>query len=395
VENSAKKLTDLSLSQAVSAMMRMVAKKTVEVYLHWSEYVNGQWTTRESGELTPVITGEVDASFTPNSVFIHVSKEPYDNGEERGVFIHLGGAIQKAFYLAGRNSAPEKGVYTAPPTNPFSSANAQDATRHKGTSALKVSFKEKLTTEPGQTQTVLQAERDILGQGATYTLLPCDNDLLPLGVSEDAYRNAANPEAVKKAIESGLSEIATLMKPVFYQDNRHTFFVEPSVTEKTIEKWEEWVPKEPEPEPWWPPNDDIVVIPAPKLPLPDPGDPWPVHPDTRINPVPDRDWLINLATVLQFDDVLVGPTGWPGLAVAPEIDRLEGPLLNVNPASQVSVPVAVGATHTFERSGLAVTGGGLNIVGSAGLNAGLAKNINELNRSGLGASMPGAGRLGR
>ena len=31
------------------------------------------------------------------------------------------------------------------------------------------------------------------------------------------------------------------MKPVFYQDNAHTLFVEPNVTERTIEEWQEWV----------------------------------------------------------------------------------------------------------------------------------------------------------
>lgn len=240
------KLTDLTLSNAVGAMATMVANKTVEAHLHWSEYVNGEWTTRESGGFSPVISVTVPASFTPGSVFIHVSKEPYENGEERGAFIHLGGAINQAFYLAGRNSAPEAARYLAPPTNPFS-ANTKLATRYAGSGAFRVSFREKITTEPGKTPP--PANRDILGQGSAYALLPCDNELLPLGVSEEAYRNAANLDAVKKAIESGLGEIVALMRPVFYQDNRHTFFVEPSVTERTIEEWQEWVTKTPQAEP--------------------------------------------------------------------------------------------------------------------------------------------------
>jgi hypothetical protein len=294
---------------------------------------------------------------------------------------------------------PEKKDYLSPPTNPFSSANEKAATRYKGTDALRVRFKERITTESGKAPLGPPVDRDILGPAGAYTLLPADNELLPMGVSEDAYRNAANPEAVKAAIESGLSEIATLMRPVFYQDNRHTFFVEPSVTEKTIEEWEEWVTKPPQAEPWRPEFPwwkEIVVFPTWKGPLPDPVGPR-VHPDIRINPVRDRDWLINPATVLKFDEALIGPVGQPGLEAATDVAQMGlGTQINVNPGSEVAGAVAVGAAHTFARSGLRVTGGGLNVIGSAGLNPALAQNVKDLNQSGFGAGSPGAtGPIGR
>ncbi|WP_448544495.1 neuraminidase-like domain-containing protein [Roseiflexus sp.] len=389
-----KKLTDVTLSEVMTDLKAVVANKQIDVHLHWSEYVNGQWTTRESGGFAPVITRTVPASFKPGDVFIHVSKEPYENGEERGVFVHLSNPIGSAFYLAGRNSAPEEKDYLSPPTNPFPSANAKAATRYQGSGAFKVNFRERITTEPGKSSPSI--DHDILGQGGAYTLLPADNELLPMGVSEDAYRNAANPEAVKAAIESGLSEIATLMRPVFYQDNRHTFFVEPSVTEKTIEEWEEWVIKTPQAEPWqpefpwWKENVVLPELPKKKWPLPDPVGPR-VHPDIRIDPVRDRDWLINPATVLKFDETLIGPVGQPGLEVATDLAQPGlGTQINVNPGSEVAGAVTVGAAHTFARSGLQITGGGLNVIGSAGLNPALAQNVKDLNRSGVGAGVPGA-----
>jgi hypothetical protein len=394
-----KKLTEVTLSEVMTDLRRVVANKQIDVHLHWSEYVNGQWTTRESGGFAPVITRTVPASFKPGDVFIHVSKEPYENGEERGVFVHLSNPIGSAFYLAGRNSAPEPGSYLARPDNPFPSANTIAATRYKGTDALRVRFKERITTESGKAPLGPPVDRDILGPAGAYTLLPADNKLLPMGVSEDAYRNAAKPEAVKAAIESGLSEIATLMRPVFYQDNRHTFFVEPSVTEKTIEEWEEWVIKTPEAEPWrpeFPRLKEIVVFPTWKGPLPDPVDPR-VHPDSRIYPVRDRDWLINPATVVEFDEALIGPAGQPGLEVATDVAQMGlGTQINVNPGSEVAGAVTVSAAHTFARSGLRVTGGGLNVIGSAGLNPALAQNVKDLNQSGFGAGLPGAtGPIGR
>jgi hypothetical protein len=394
-----KKLTDVTFSEVMIDLKAVVANKQIDVHLHWSEYVNGQWTTRESGGFTPVITRTVPASFKPGDVFIHVSKEPYENGEERGVFVHLSNPIGSAFYLAGRNSAPKPGSYVARPDNPFPSANTIAATRYEGTDALRVRFKERITTESGKAPLGPPVDRNIFGPAGAYTLLPADNELLPMGVSEDAYRNAANPEAVKAAIESGLGEIATLMRPVFYQNNRHTFFVEPSVTEKTVEEWEEWVTKTPQAEPWRPEFSwwkNIVVFPTWKGPLPDPVGPR-VHPDIRINPVRDRDWLINPATVLKFDEALIGPAGQPGLEVATDVAQMGlGTQINVNPSSEVAGAVAVGAAHTFARSGLRVTGGGLNVIGSAGLNPALAQNVKDLNQTGFGAGMPGAtGPIGR
>src|SRR5262249_26050776 len=156
--------------------------------------------------------------------FIHVSKA-YDaqTGEEREVYIHLGGAINQAFYLAGRNSAPESVSYTAnspqgaKPANPYGANIVGGLTRYSGSGALTVQFRQRITTEPGKQANV--ETPSILQQGGGYTLLPCDNNLAALGVSEEAYRDAANPAAVKAAIESGLPEIASLMKPVFYQDS--------------------------------------------------------------------------------------------------------------------------------------------------------------------------------
>lgn len=460
LEKPLQSTSDTKIDDPMKGVTIPAPRKDIEAHLHWSEYVNGQWTTRESSQMnapSPIVVRNV-LSFDPSKVFVHVSKEYDTDGSELGVLIHLGNwakavkrgtgsafdpkfqesltskpsglaevpasvgywakAVERgtgrifnpnfpifqesrasksiglaavsasidsnfwaprdhSFYLAGRNSAPEAGSYLAPPTNPFSSANTQVATRYQGSGRFQVRFREKITTEPGKTPS--PAVRDILGQVGAYTLLPCDNDLLPLGVSEEAYRNAANPEAVKHAIESGLGEIATLMKPVFNQDNRHTFFVEPSVTEKTIEEWEEWVTKTPEVEPWQPEFPwwkEVVVIPAPKGPWPDPRNLRQILPDNVINPVPDRDWLINPATVLMFDNTLVGPAGQPGLDVVTDIAESGLALhVNINPGSQVAGSVAVKEPHTFARSGLGVTGGGLNIVGAAGLNAGLAQNI--------------------
>lgn len=395
------KFTDLTLSSAMSGMKTMVANKTVEVQLHWSEYLKGEWTTRESGGFAPVISETVPATFAPQGVFIHVSKE-YDpaDGAEHGVFIHMDSPINRAFYLAGRNSAPESKNYGNKPSNTFNSANTEIANRYSGSDALKVSYQAQITTEPGKTPP--KANPSILQQGGGYTLLPCNNNLTALGVSEEAYRDATNPAAVKAAIESGSAEIASLIKPVFYQDNRHTFFVEPDVTERTIEEWEEWVTRTPQPDPdlknpdWW--KELVVVpeveIPNPKIPI---WNPPVIDKSSITQPRGEWDWLVNPGTAIKFGDALIGPTGQPGIefltGVGPAVSQVH---VNINPGSDLAggSTIVLRDKDTFARSGLKAIGSGLNIVGSAGFNPALQQNFKNLKRLDFGAGAPGAGNMG-
>lgn len=391
-----KAVTALTMSEVIRSVANIVATKMVDVQLHWSEYLQGEWSTRESGGFSPVISTSVSANFESCKAFIHVSKE-YDptntntntNSAELGIFVHLGDEINSAFYLAGRNSTPEAAGYGAPvpaimgffasgpvPENKFISADEPNANRHKGHDALTVSFRERTTTDPQKTSE--PSNRTILQQGGGYTLQPCNNNLT-LGASEDAYQNAADPATVKAAIESGLPEIASLIKPVFYQDNRHTFFVEPDVTERTIEEWQEWVTRSPAPDPGWKaPNwwKKIVVIPdiPRKWPVPEPGDPWrfSVDPGSIIQPVPDRDWLVNPGSVVMFDDVLIGPAGQSGIEIhAGREFAAGGRLVKLNPGSGGESHVVVRDERSFGNSELAVIGGGLNVVGGAGLTSAL------------------------
>src|SRR5262249_32029324 len=56
--------------------------KDVEVQLSWSEFFQGEWTTRESsGFGAPIRAENVGMNFDRRSVSIHVSKE-YEDGEE-------------------------------------------------------------------------------------------------------------------------------------------------------------------------------------------------------------------------------------------------------------------------------------------------------------------------
>jgi peptidoglycan hydrolase-like protein with peptidoglycan-binding domain len=409
-----------SFDEPTKKIVIPAVQKEVEVQLHWSEYLQGEWSTRESGGFNSLDSHKIKAdllsNFVPPSVFIHVSKEPYENGEERGVYIHLGGEINRAFYLAGRNSIPEPSSRKSEPAIPYIQ-NGMRATRFSGSGALTVEFKGRITTEDGKPPVVDPSERPaILYQGAVnrggeYTLLPCDNNIT-LGAPDSAFLDTDDPAAVKAAIESGLGEITSLMKPVFYQDNAHTLFIEPSVTERTIEEWQEWVTRTPQPDPewvlpeWW---EDIVVIPAiprQRLSVPtDPSDPvWHFSVDraSLFKVEPGQDWVVNPVTGLLFDGELIGPGGRAGWAILPSTEVAgaitEGGIpVNVHAGSGLAPgdTVVLTADNALEQAGLTPVAGGLNVVGSSGFNSALAQNFDMLNRSGFGAGNAGAGRIRR
>jgi hypothetical protein len=275
---------------------------------------------------------------------------------------------------------------------------------------LIVNFTQRITIETGKAPISEKSPQPILLRGLLlgglfggimseefrYTLLPCDNRL-NLGVPDEAYEGAEKPNEVKIALENSLSETESLIKPVFFQDDTHTFFVEPDVVERTVEDWQTWLePTQPsgqyeEPD-WIPWLEEHVHIYFPEV--------WPVGPIPPVDPwvLPQKlDWLVNPATVIRFDDQPIGALGSLPLTfeqVAPE-STLSGVPVDVNPASAVDtaeVAVLAGGV-ALDQAGLVQTAGGINVLGMGGINAGIMRNVDRLGMEGFGAGA--AGILGR
>jgi peptidoglycan hydrolase-like protein with peptidoglycan-binding domain len=383
----------------------------LEAQLHWSEYVRGEWSARESSEHEPPDAARITGPWVdPRSIFIHVTKDPPTfegdpkplTGQDRGVTIHLGSRdvagtkFQQAFYLAGRNSTPEKGTYGEPPKNVYG-ANTPLATRYVGDDRFTATYTERIITGPGASSK--PESHTILDEKRKHLLLPCDN-AVPLAPPAAASLVALNQDAVAKAIASGLGELSALVMPVFYQDNENTLFVEPTATERTIEDWQEWVTRAREPEPewkkpdWWDKEKYWVVPEFPyKVPFPEPdGDPW-----RGVLGQESQDWLINPGTGLMFDGQVIGPKGMAGLAILPSGPAEDaiangGTVVNVHAGSGIAAGnVVIQTDVTRAGAGLIAMGGGLNIVGDTGFNAGLKQNFGAFARGNGGLGMQ-AGR---
>lgn len=403
------RLVDATLPTVVDALKPLTLKKVVDVHLHWSEYVQGQWSTRESGDLATPVPVKVDASFVPNEAFIHVSKESV-GGEDGGVYIHLGAPISKAFYLAGRNSAPEQVGYQSNPAGggllpsiPYANTVADRANRYSGSGSLQVRFTQRMDTSDPNPNVETPS---LLSQIKAYTLLACDNRLIELGVSEDAYSGAIDPAKVQAAIEHGLDEIEGLIKPVFVQDNAQTFFVEPTVTETTVDKWQEWVTRTPvsDPDPWpwqiYPDWFDKFVKPVFPIEIPDPmPDPigpvvFPVDSGALFSLSDANDWLVNPLTIFMMDGQPIGPSGNSGFGIFGLGEATAGSKLAVNTASGLGSARELVLTggKALKDTGLVAAAGGLNVVGGPGLNKAMVENINQFGRA-LHGSFGGFGNF--
>ncbi|MFL6201533.1 MAG: neuraminidase-like domain-containing protein [Thermoanaerobaculia bacterium] len=264
-------------------------ERQVDVQLSWSEYFQGEWTTRESSGFSRPITVDVAKSFDSGEVFIYAVKEYDGSGEEAAVRIQLDGDGQftgsnktiTAFRVVSKNSAPE--VVSLDPLEPFAPPYTLDhagINRHAGSDLLEVNFSAKSKNEGSGWYDFVSPPREILGQAESFLLL------------------VGNPP------ELVAPDVAPLISPFFFQDRQSTFFIEPTLTETTITEWEDWVIPVAQPKP----KDDLPIT-AEVPEWLDPGGPVEIDPLALFEIQAATDWVTAPTTLLQFDQAWVGPAG--------------------------------------------------------------------------------------
>ncbi|MGA9773951.1 MAG: neuraminidase-like domain-containing protein [Blastocatellia bacterium] len=272
--NAGIKIKDMA-EQTVAASV----EKQVEVQLNWSEYFQQQWTTRGSSGFDNPIRVDVDLDFKSREVFIHASKVISNSDEESAIKIHLHfyrrslsssviffrgstyfpAFIDSAFRVVSKNSQPVIEPGEAPQEPPYPTGR-KEATRYMSSNALRV--------------TVPPAPKDILQQGGDFSLLMCSNPSAP-----------------------------ELKRQFFYEDNQHTFFVEPALKEITTAQWNGWGISVVGLADAW--RQDVSMQPQ----VPVFGSPIPPDPLASFMFQPAVDWATNPATVFQFNGQPVGQGG--------------------------------------------------------------------------------------
>lgn len=414
-------LAEAKLSDLVQDLKSATTTKFVEVQLHWSEYLRGEWSTRVSGEYalfgghckvincTKYFQGAPVPFniFDPRSIFVCVSEANISNStekriSERGLFVNMSGyGTQQAFYRANGNSALS-GDYCGDEA-PASAYNkiGERVTSYLGSGPLAVRFKQRIGGMPQEESvTILELQEE-----KSFTLLPCNNDIPTPQAIEDAYKTADETAEVKKAIESGLKEIMSLMKPVFYQDDEHTLFMEPTVVERTIEEWKEYgapvesvvastetaIIVEVEPQDAEPPLGLIEV--------PEDGFPF-LDPVSKYNVRSPKDWMINRRTVVVFDGEATGPKGGYGIKML-DANKVTGAIVaggsvvtaHAMGALAADAAVVFTGAATPEAHGLSSPAEGLMVVGAGGFNPALAHSLAVIPNPTLGAGDFGAAAI--
>jgi len=255
---------------------------------------------------------DVRKDFDKREVFIFFVKEFDSDGEEAALRIQLSGEInvqgfgsgaqfinsgrwKTAFRLISKLVAPE--VVIRAQTQPFEPPYTHDSAHvnhYDGSDKLEVSFLEKIEDDGGARPTFTWSTDKILRSTNDYSLV------IP----------GENPKLISP-------DFAHLVNPFFFQDRHHTFYVEPTLTEKTFVEWEDWVVKTPAPQI---DLDDIVL--APKVPeWIDPAGPVEFDPLSMFEIAETSDWATAQQTLLGFDDAWIGRTGGVNVQTLPAMDK--------------------------------------------------------------------------
>jgi hypothetical protein len=385
----------LSFDALAGGITKAQAVPQVQVQLHWAEYFQDKWTNRISSDPNSNPAVLVNPGFDSSSAYIHVSKELDASGNEGAVRIHLDfppvmgprrfilnnptvvtsfgverlainetslvnpafvglsdqvqiGGGGYAFRVTSKNCAPDFSpqYWQAAAPNPYN-ANTVDATFYTGSASLSATFQTNIQnsgTGSADTETILSTVNN-------FSLLACANPVLP-----SPFLDATQ--------EPLYAQAGALVSPFFFKDTSNpsasptnfadelTFFVQPSLTETTIDQWQGWaIAPAPPLQTWTDPTvfNNIPVV--AQVPVAGPvlintGDP--VY---SIYSLQDTtDWLTNPSTAISYGGSIVGKTG--GINVAALSSA----------ASAISGVSAAALGSTFRAAG------GLTIAGPQGLN---------------------------
>jgi hypothetical protein len=380
-------VTGLDFDQLMGGINAAKAVPYAKVQLHWAEYFQNKWTNRISSDPNSTQAVRLTEDFDPSQVYIHVSKELDQGGNEGAIRIHLDfpiiygtpnfvlstpsavavvramsavSVVQQAiairqvkiggggyaFRVTSKNCSPDfsPAYWQAPPPNPYS-AKVVDGTFYDGSSSLGVTFQTDVHSDGSGTPD----PEGILQKVSSFSLLACSNPVVPapfLDPTEPLYNQAGS-----------------LASPFFYKDTANlnatptnfadelTFFVQPTLTEKTMDEWEGWAiaPGIPTRD-WSDPaifNNIPVIAQVPVAGLATVGAGDPVHSVFAMQST--ADWLTSPTTALAFGTSLIGKNG------------------GVTPASLDAAKTLSPAASGSLLGSISRLAAGVNIVGPQGL----------------------------
>jgi hypothetical protein len=334
-------VSSLSFGALESKVLSAVPNTQVKVQLHWMEYYQGKWTKPIATDVNKIQAISVAGDFAANDVYIHVTKETSATGDEGAVRIHLdfpvwiypvvgvfGMTMPKSMLLSGpKTSAPYLGYvgysfrvtskncepdfgsqyWQAPASQPYNTSGF-DATCRPGSGTLAATFQSNIQTSgSGPPASSTTEQEKILDTVNNFEVLTCANPVLPpqLDPNEPLYQQAGG-----------------LVAPFFFKDTANpagagddlsggvTFFVQPSLTETTVNEWRRWaIPPAAPPWTWSDPSAIGKINVVAQVPVTGRIPPV-VDPVYSLLPQKDlSDWVTNPATTIAYGGALIGMSG--------------------------------------------------------------------------------------
>jgi hypothetical protein len=317
--SGASKVTDLTFGDFANLVAAGKPQKTVKIQLNWSEYYQGKWTPRKSSDINRFTPIPVSDDFDPaTDVYVHASIDTDADNNETAVRIHMDGTNPdikyQAFRLTSKNSEPvcSKIYWQWRASTPYSTWGF-DATKYVGyiayppanteggTSVFQVYFIQEMTFLDGTLQSIKGSPEPVLQNVNSFNLLSCDN-LTPAS-GDDTFQSEF------------INYSDALSSPFFYEDTSDpktdqelTFFVQPTLTETSVSRWEGWGIR-----PSYPhgafesPNYWNVINLAPQVPVyyrPIPPDYEALFPYR-----PNVDWIANESVLISCGTSVIGREG--------------------------------------------------------------------------------------
>jgi hypothetical protein len=311
--------------------------KLVQVQLHWCDYYQGKWSTRISSDINKYPPIAVPDTFDASQVRIRINKEGGGATAGEGavnVILDFPSVLDPAYEeawdryrntLHGRKGIPTRtpprpsytfrvtskncdlvlldDFYNTSPLNPYN-ATTVDATLFTGSGSLSATFDGTFVSTSGGSTTSTSTTEPILRAVHSFALLPCSNPVVP-----SPFLDPSQPD---------YTQAGALVSPFFFKDTHDpsttdemTFYVQPSLTETTIDNWSYWAVR-------YSPVDTYVSSGAYLSDIPilaqaanaGPGVPVEVDTDQSLYAIQDTtDWLTSPATAVLYGGTIVGQFG--------------------------------------------------------------------------------------
>lgn len=211
---------------------------------------------------------------------------------ERPYLIRQTGTRNCAFYIRSKLVPPTFAAGASSRPSPYSTEPAAGTVEVGRSGRFEVSFNAAIETDvESNVKRTTPTTLALFGQVPPHTVL-------------------VNSDPLERPTE----EIGSLTSPFFYQDDEHAFFIMPTLSETTIEHWEDWIIKEWTPAPQF--DDDWLNDLTFQRQVPQLGPPPPIDPRALFTVDIKRDWVTDPLTTIPFGGRWIGASG----GVAP--DRL-------------------------------------------------------------------------